>query len=115
MASGRKEPEPTKPRRPPATTPEGRENQLTDLAFSLAEKQLREGNASAQVISHFLKMGSTREVLEQERLRHEVELMRVKAEAIEREKDIEKLMVDALNAMRSYKGEDVEISDDIGG
>ena len=112
MAASRKDPEPRKIRRPPATTPEGRENQLTALAFDLAEKQLADGTASAQVISHFLKMGSTREVLEQERLRHEVELMRVKAEAIEREKDIEKLMLEALNAMRSYKGEDVEITDE---
>lgn len=112
MATSRKEEELSKPRRPPATTPEGRENQLTALAFELAEKQLREGTASAQVISHFLKAGSTREVLEQERLKHENELLRVKKEAIEREKDIEKLMLDALNAMRSYKGEEVQVSDE---
>lgn len=108
----RKEPEPKKPLRRPATTPEGRENQLTAMAFDLAERQLADGTASAQVISHFLKMGSTREVLEQERIRHENELLRVKAEALERAKDIEKLMADALNAMRSYKGEEVEISDE---
>lgn len=112
MPPSRKEPESQKPRRRPATTPEGREKQLTSLAFELAETQLADGTASAQVITHFLKMGSTREVLEQERLRHEVELMRVKAQAIEREKDVEKLMLDALNAMRSYKGEEVVISDD---
>lgn len=110
--AGRKEPEPQKPRRRPATTPEGRENQLTSLAFELAEKQLADGTASAQVITHFLKMGSTREVLEQERLRHENELLRVKKEAIERERDVEKLMLEALNAMRSYKGEDVVVSDE---
>lgn len=111
MAVG-KEPEPRKPRRPPATTPEGRENQLTSLAFELAEKQLCDGTASAQVITHFLKMGSTREVLEQQRIRHENELLRVKADAIEKSKDIERLMLDALNAMRSYKGEEVEITHD---
>lgn len=112
MASSRKEPEPKQSRRPPATTPEGRENQLAALAYELAERQLRDGTASAQVISHFLKAGSPRDELERERLKHEVELMRVKKEAIEREKDIEKLMLDALNAMRSYKGEDVEVTDE---
>jgi hypothetical protein len=112
--AARKEPEAKKPRRPPATTPEGRENQLISQAYDLAEKQLADGTASAQVISIFLKAGSTREVLEKERLKHEVELMRVKAEAIEREKDIEKIMLDALDAMRSYKGEEVNVNHDFG-
>jgi hypothetical protein len=54
-------------RRRPATTPEARENQLISQAVDLAEKQMLEGSASAQVISHFLKLGSSREKLEQER------------------------------------------------
>ena len=112
MPPSRKEPEQPKTRRRPATTPEGRENQLTALAFELAEQQLADGTASAQVITHFLKAGSSREVLEKERLRHEVELLRVKAEAIERAKDVEKLMLEALDAMRSYKGEEVVITHD---
>lgn len=36
----------------PALTPEARENQLISLASDLAEKQLREGTASSQVITH---------------------------------------------------------------
>lgn len=112
MRDSRKEPDPKRPRRPPATTPQGRENQLISMAYDLAEKQLADGTASAQVISLFLKAGSTREVLEKQRLEHEVELMRVKAEQIEREKDVEKVMVEALEAMRSYKGEEVNINHD---
>lgn len=110
MASPEKAPR--KPPRPPATTPEGRENQLISLAYDLAEQQLLDGTASAQVISSLLKAGSTREVLEKERLKHEVELMRVKAAALEREKDIQATMLEALQAMRSYKGEDVNLSDE---
>lgn len=93
-------------RRRPATTPEARENQLISLAVELAEKQLTEGNASAQVISHYLKLGSSRERLEQERLRHENELLQVKREAIESQKRVEEMYVEALNAMRSYSGQD---------
>jgi hypothetical protein len=89
----------------PATTPEGRENQLISLATDLAERQIREGSASSQVISHFLKLGSTREQLEQERLAHENELTRVKIEAIESQKRVEELYMQALNAMRSYAGD----------
>lgn len=103
MAS--QEPEPKKARRP-ASTPSGRENQLTSLAYDLAEQQLIAGTASAQVISHFLKMGSTREVLEQQRIQHENELLRVKAESIAKAEDMERLYRGALDAMRSYKSQD---------
>lgn len=92
------------PRRP-ATTPEGRENQMISLATDLAEQQIREGSASSQVISHYLKLGSTRERLEQQRLEHENELTRVKIEAIESQKRVEELYMQALNAMRSYAGD----------
>ena len=41
--------------------PEARENLLVSLAIDLAEKQLREGSASAQVITHYLKLAGRRE------------------------------------------------------
>jgi hypothetical protein len=92
-------------RRKPATTPEGRENELVSDAIDLAEKQIRAGTASSQVITHFLKLGSSRERLEQERLEHENELTRVKIEAIESQKRVEELYMEALTAMRSYSGD----------
>lgn len=97
---------PSTPRRPPATTPEGRENQMVSLAVELAEKQLRDGTATSQVISHYLKMGSSRERLEQERISRENELLRAKAEAIASAQRVEELYTTALNAMRSYAGQD---------
>lgn len=96
----------------PATTPEGRENQLIALAVDLAEKQLAEGTASAQVISHYLKLGSTREKLEQERLERENHLLGVKAEQMASAKRIEELYETALNAMRAYAGQDIVEYDD---
>lgn len=92
-------------RRRPATTPEARENQLISLAVDLAEKQMREGTASSQVISYYLKLGSSREKLEQERLRKENELLAAKAEAMASAKRVEELYGAALNAMRSYAGQ----------
>ena len=88
----------------PALSPETRENQLIALAVDLAEKQLREGTASSQVISHFLKLGSTVANLEQERLKNEVTLMKAKTESIKAAKNIESLYKEAINAMRSYGG-----------
>jgi hypothetical protein len=113
--AGRRKNEPEEPttRRRPATTPEARENQLISAAVELAEKQMREGTASAQVISHFLRLGSSRERLEQERLTRENELLQVKAEAMASQKRVEELYTRALNAMRSYAGnEPLEIPDD---
>lgn len=101
------------PRRKPATTPEGRENQLISLAVDLAEEQLRNGTASAQVISHYLKLGSSREKLEQERLEQEVGLLKIKAEAIASAKRVEELYGQALDAMRSYAGQEpLQIEDE---
>lgn len=93
-----------KRRRPPARTVEARENQLIQAAVDLAEKQLSEGTASAQVITHYLKLGTTRERLEKEKLINENELLRAKTEAIQSAKRIEDLYANALNAMRSYSG-----------
>jgi proline dehydrogenase len=88
----------------PARTPDERENQLVEAATDLAEKQLREGSASAQVITHYLKLGSSRERLEQERLRGEIYVAQVKAEHMASEMRTEELMRQALDAMKNYSG-----------
>jgi hypothetical protein len=91
-------------RRPPATTPEGREDQMVALSVDLAERQLIDGTASAQVITHFLKLGSTREKLEQEKLRKENLLLESRANAIESGARVEELMTEAMRAFRGYSG-----------
>jgi len=89
---------------PPARTPEARENQMISLAVELAEKQLMEGTASSQVITHFLKLGSTKERIEKEILEKQKDLITAKTEQIHSQKKIEELYSDALNAMRRYSG-----------
>lgn len=91
---------------PPAQTLEARENQLILLATNLAEKQLREGTASSQVIAHYLKLGSTRERLEQERIRHENMLAQAKTESLEAQKQQEIEIREVMEAFRSYAGQD---------
>lgn len=90
----------------PATTPEARESQLISLAVDLAEKQLREGTASSQVITHFLKLGSTKEQVEKEILEQQKELISAKTESLKSSKKIEELYEEAIKAMRSYNGSD---------
>ena len=94
-----------KPVHPPSKTPEGRENQLISLAVDLAEKQLREGTASAQVISHYLKLGSPKERLEREILQEQKKLMAAKTEALQSAKSAEEMFTKAVAAMRIYGGD----------
>jgi len=89
---------------PPAKTPEAKENQLISMAFDLAEKKIIDGTASSQVITHFLKLGSTKEKIEKEILEQQKELITAKTEALRSQKRIEDLYANALNAMRRYSG-----------
>lgn len=93
--------------RPPSRTFEGRENQLIGMATELAEKQLREGTASAQVITHYLKLGTTRERLEQERIRNENLVLQKKVEQMEMSQSILEMHEKAMEAMSRYRGEDM--------
>lgn len=104
MAVTRKNSESLGARLPPATTPEGREDQLIASAVDLAEQQLRDGTASAQVITHFLRLGSTRERLEQEKIRKENILLESRASAIEQAARVEELMSEAMRVFRGYQG-----------
>ena len=91
--------------RRPAMTPDARENQMINLAVDLAERQLEEGTASSQVITHFLKLGSSKERLEREKLEEENKLLRAKTENLQSQKRVEELYAEALAAMRRYSGQ----------
>lgn len=101
-----KQEEGSRRRRKPATTPEARELELSSMAYDLAEEQIQGGTASSQVITHFLKAGSSRERLEQMRIAHENELLQVKREAMESAQRVETMYAEALEAMRSYSGQE---------
>ena len=91
-----------------ALTPEGRESQLISLAIDLAEKQLREGTASSQVIAHFLKLGSTKAQIEKELLEKQRDLAEAKADSIKSGKRMDELYLQAVNAMKTYSGQEEE-------
>lgn len=98
-----------KPR--PALTPEARENQLISLAVDLAEQQLIEGTASSQVITHFLKLASTKEKLEKEKLQNENVLLKTKVETLQAQTRMEEMYENAIKAMSLYKGQEEEEPD----
>ena len=88
----------------PALTPDARENQLISLATDLAEQQLRDGTASSQVITHYLKLGTAKERLEREILEENKKLLTAKTEALQSAKRVEELYANAIAAMRKYSG-----------
>lgn len=88
----------------PALTPEARENQMISLAVDLAERQLMEGTASSQVITHYLKLGTMNHKLELEKLKKENELLSAKTEALQSSARIEELYLEAMRAMSDYRG-----------
>lgn len=96
--------EPTNKKLRPAMSPEARENQMISLAVDLAEKQLLDGTASSQVITHYLKLGSTKEKIEKEILEKQKDLITAKTENLNSLKKIEELYSEALTAMKNYSG-----------
>lgn len=89
----------------PALTPEARENQMIALAMDRAEEQLRDGTASSQVITHFLKLATRKEQIEREILEKQKELIVAKTESLQSAKKIEELYTNAITAMRNYSGQ----------
>lgn len=93
-------------RRAPAKSPEEREKQLIAEAYNLSEQQLIDGTASAQVICHFLKLGSTRNQLELEKIKNENLLLEAKKNSIDSQQEVKELYQNAISAMRVYSGAD---------
>ena len=85
-------------------TPESRENQLIALGYDLVEQRLRDGTATSQETTHFLKLGSTRASLERQILEEDAKLRRAKTEALESQKRTEELIKDGFAALLRYQG-----------
>ena len=104
MARKKEAPAGTVKRLRPSLTPEARENQMVSLAMDLAMKQLQEGTASSQVITHFLKLGTEKERLERVNLEKDIMLKSAKTDAIENAAKMDELFEKAIVAFTQYKG-----------
>lgn len=91
---------------PPVFTDEQRRNQLINLAYDLAEQRLRDGSATSQEVTTFLKMGTEQSRLQLDIMRAERELMLAKAEAIKADARNDEIALAAMDAMRRYNGEE---------
>lgn len=89
---------------PPALTPEDREDQLISLAVDLAEQRLRDGTASNQLIAEIMKLGTTKERLQKEKLQRENEMLRAKTKVLQAQEQSNQMYAQVLDAIRSYGG-----------
>lgn len=106
MARPRKDDNAPVSKRPPATTPQARENQLISMAYDAAEKQIQEGKATSQLLTHFLKLGTAKEGLERNKLEAENKLLLARVERIASDGQSIELYEQAIKAFRSYQGQD---------
>lgn len=102
MVTNRKDSEPVELRHPPAKTPEGREIQLTSLAFDLAQARLENGTATGQEVIYFLKMGAEDTKLQREKLRHENVLTEARAAQLGKSDDLVELWKEGIAAFKGY-------------
>lgn len=93
-----------------ASTPEGRENELINMAYDEVARRISTHEATAAELVHFLKMGSEKERLERLKLETEMELQRAKTVAIEEGRSMEAIAKEAMDAFKRYSG--VEDEDD---
>ena len=73
------------------------------LAVEQAEKMLREGTAPTQVVLHYLKLGASREKMEQELIAKQLELANAKIESLQAAKDRNDMYKAAMEAFMSYQ------------
>lgn len=88
----------------PASSPEEQENRNIGLACALAERQLRDGSASSQLIVTYVKRGSEKERLDNEKAREEIKLLKAKTDSIARAASMEVEVLEAMKAFRGYAG-----------
>ena len=92
------------PKSRPALSPEAKENQMISLTFDLVEQRLRDGTASSQETTHFLKLATAKYKLELEGIKEENKLKAAKTEEVQGRKESKKMFEEAIRAMRTYSG-----------
>lgn len=93
-------------------TAEEAEDELVYLATSLARQRLIDGTASNQLIAEVIKLGTSKERLQREKLKKENELLRAKTEAIQSQKNTEAFQARVLKALHTYAPTVYTLDDD---
>lgn len=87
---------------------DAQENYLISLAYELAEKKLKDGTASSQIITTLLNMRTEKAELEKAKLKSDLEVANAKIENLKRQSSSEELMQKAIAAFKKYSGQEDE-------
>lgn len=96
----------------PASTLEGREDQMVLAAMRLAELRMYHNEASSQEIVHFLRLGSTKHKAEMDKMENEVFVLRARVEEMESRGSSDELTQKALRAFQGYSGQEEFVEED---
>lgn len=96
----------------PARTPEGRENQLINLAVDEAEKRLQNGTASSQLLCLLLNLATTKAKLEMEKMRSDLRVSEAKIRQIDSQESSGDLYAEAIRVFKEYSGDPSTEEDD---
>lgn len=88
--------------RRPSINPDIREQQLINDAMELADQQIIDGTASSAVITHFLKLGSSRNRDETKILQNQAKLLQAKVKSIDSNEDKVRIYDEAMRAFSEY-------------
>ena len=72
--------------------------------MDLVEQRLRDGSATSQETTHFLKLGSTEARIKKRILEEEEKLTKAKTDNLRMQENVERLIGDAIDAMKRYSG-----------
>lgn len=84
------------------------EKRLIGKAYAEAERRLDDGTASSEMICLFLKLGSSKQYLDDQKVILDLEYTKAKTEMLQAQKRNEEMFADAMAAMRTYQGLDDE-------
>lgn len=87
-----------------AVLSETKRKQLVADALSLAEKKIRDGTASSQILTTIIKMGTEDAKLERIKKEYEIELLRAKAQSINAASKKDEQYEEVIAAMKEYGG-----------
>ncbi|MBP5597474.1 MAG: hypothetical protein J6Y02_19030 [Pseudobutyrivibrio sp.] len=89
----------------PAISTEGRDAQMSSLAYDLVEQRMRDGTATSQETCYFLKLANPNLKLEKVKLEKQIELLEAKTEQIQAARRMDEVYAQAINAFRLYGGD----------
>jgi hypothetical protein len=93
-----------------STSVEGMEAALVIEAYKLVGEQIRKKTVSSQVLTHFLKTSSSRDILEKKKLKGEISLLDAKVDSIKATKDSKAMYEAAIESLKKYGSANISSS-----